>query len=70
MAFFDDIFHERHWEKPVVPEDSIRWIEQHLFSKGSNPGDNSYDERLEVTMEWDAKKHAYGEPSWKTVPIK
>ncbi|QQZ64559.1 hypothetical protein JI735_34560 (plasmid) [Paenibacillus sonchi] len=69
LAFFDHIFHERHYEKPIVPEESIRWIEQHLFSKGSSPGDTSHDQSLEVTMQWDAKKHAYSGPSWKKAQI-
>ncbi|MGC6589070.1 hypothetical protein ACPV3A_29515 [Paenibacillus sp. Dod16] len=65
LAFFGDIFHERHWEKAVVPEEQIRWIEQHLFSKGSLPGDTSLDQSLEVTMQWDDKKHSYNQPSWR-----
>ena len=69
LTFFDDIFHELHWEKAIVSEERIRWIEQHLFSKGSNPGNTSHDQSLEVTMRWDAKKHAYCEPSWKTAQI-
>ncbi|MGU3472427.1 hypothetical protein ACLBWT_14930 [Paenibacillus sp. D51F] len=69
LAFFDNIFHELHWEKAIVPEEKIRWIEQHLFSKGSMQGDTSLDQALEVTMQWDAKKHAYGGPSWKNAQI-
>lgn len=68
LAFFDRIFYENHWDKPIIPEESIRWIEQHLFSKGSSVGDTSHDQSLEVTMQWDAKKHAYGGPSWKKAP--
>lgn len=67
IGFFDQIFHERHWEKPVVPEESIRWIERHLFSQGSaeGRGDTSLDSILEVKMTWDAKRYAYGGASWK-----
>ncbi|MEK5586621.1 hypothetical protein MKZ21_30650 [Paenibacillus sp. FSL P2-0536] len=70
IAFFDKIFHENHWDKPVVPEESIRWIEQHLYSQGNGEGrgDTSLDSILEVTMIWDAKRYAYGGASWK--PIK
>ncbi|MBM0635679.1 hypothetical protein JDW19_21455 [Paenibacillus polymyxa] len=42
IAFFDQIFIEKRWEKPVVPEDGIRWIEQHLYSK-QNGGNTSHD---------------------------
>lgn len=69
LVFFDHIFHERHYNKPIVPEDRIRWIEQHLFSKGSKSGDTSIDQSQEVTMQWDAKKHAYHSPSWKNTAI-
>ncbi|QYK63264.1 MULTISPECIES: hypothetical protein [Paenibacillus] len=57
IAFFDQIFIEKRWEKPVVPEDGIRWIEQHLYSK-QNGGDASHDLLSEVTMEWDSKRFA------------
>ncbi|MEY8745683.1 hypothetical protein AB9M62_41280 [Bacillales bacterium AN1005] len=70
IAFFDQIFHENHWEKSIISEDRIRWIEQHLFSKGSNPGDTSADQSLEVTMEWDAKKHLYRDPKWTNTSIR
>ncbi len=68
IAFFDQIFIEKRWEKPVVPEDGIRWIEQHLYSK-QNDGDTSHDLITEVTMEWDSKRFAYTNPSWKPIFI-
>ncbi|MDR6726217.1 hypothetical protein J2W91_004723 [Paenibacillus amylolyticus] len=69
LTFFDHIFHERHWEKAIVPEEKVHWIEQHLFFKGSKLGDTSMDQSMEVTMQWDAKKHAYSRPTWKNAPI-
>lgn len=64
FAFFDSIFYEQHWKKPVVPEEGIRWIERHLFSKQSSTMD---DEVKEVTLQWDAKKYAYHSPTWRSV---
>jgi hypothetical protein len=65
IAFFDTIFIEKHWEMPIVPEDKIRWIERHLFSHSS--GSTSHDSIQEVTMKWDAKKHIYTSPSWRSI---
>lgn len=69
ISFFDQIFHENHWDIPVIPEDSIRWIEQHLFSQGSakDRDDSTLDTILEVKMKWDAKRHVYSSASWKPI---
>lgn len=67
IAFFDHIFIEKHWEKPLVPEHRIRWIERHLFSL--HTGVMMDDEINEVTMQWDAKEHRYYSPSWKRIVI-
>ncbi|WP_336788440.1 hypothetical protein [Paenibacillus sp. MMO-177] len=67
LSFFDSIFIEKHWEKSIVPEHRIRWIEQNLFSLNSNTVE---DEIFEVTMNWDEKRHIYTSPSWTTSKVK
>lgn len=67
ISFFEDIFIEKHWEKPIVPDHRIRWIERHLVSQTSP---TMKDEINEVTMVWDAKRHIYTSPSWKQVDYK
>ncbi|MGP3788188.1 hypothetical protein [Paenibacillus sp. 1A_MP2] len=57
ISFFDSIFLETHWGNPMVPEDKIRWIERHLFS--GETGDSTLDSVMEVSMDWNPKKHIY-----------
>lgn len=61
IAFFDSIFIEKHWEKTIVPEHRIRWIERH--PAGAHIG----EETNEVTMKWDEKRHVYTSPSWTRI---
>ncbi|MNB77502.1 hypothetical protein D3C75_241880 [compost metagenome] len=65
LSFFDAIFHEKHWEKPIISENSIRWIERHLFSQ--HPGSTMDDEINEVIMKWDDVRHAYHSPTWRSM---
>ncbi|WP_268626983.1 hypothetical protein [Paenibacillus alvei] len=63
IAFFDHIFYEKHWEKSIVPEKKIRWIERHLFAHRT--GSTADDQIQEVIMNWNSKENRYTSPTWK-----